>query len=125
MANLAILSALAMQLRDLPDCSAVIYQAYPAERARLLEEASKLMDRVTPQNLGVVVEVWRDRLAARFDDDGLPPEVGSFLKFYDNSGFKADVYVVRVDGRIALGQLAFRGAGGKVELRDRVCAQTP
>ena len=54
-------------------------------------------------------------------DEGMPqPSVGSFLAVYDDAGFKADIYVIRVRDRVAFGEVHIYRPGAQVSLGDRV-----
>lgn len=91
----------------MPDSSAVIERASQEDRARRIEHDNFaiLIHHAAPTVSGSVVEVWRDRLACLVDAESPLPLEGSFMAVFDHTGFKADVYVVRVRGRLALTQL--------------------
>ena len=105
----------------MPDSSAAMDRSYQEDRARRIElnNYAFLIHHVAPTVRGSVVEVWRDRLACLVDAESPLPLEGSPMALFDHTGFKADVYVVRVRGRLALTQLTPVGSRRTPAVGDR------
>lgn len=113
---------LVQELRELPDSSVAMEGAWRAERARLPERYDAVMGvRFGPIVSGNIVEMFEDRVAIEWDERSPLPREGGSLLAYDKTGYKADVFVVRVSGRHALGQVDVGRAQARVERGDRVC----
>lgn len=121
------LSGVLEELQNLPDASESMESAYRAERERRTESdgSGPFLQTYAPTGKGSVVAVWRDRLVATIDEGSLLPAEGSIMVAYNDGGYRGTFYVVRVRGRLALGQIGRQGARGPIEVGHRVSGRQP